>query len=57
MRYDAEQGIIEIRLDEFVSIARRGISPSVSSDDFAELLDLILRVFVWVFRVRTQLVD
>ena len=33
MRYDAEQGIIEIRLDEFVSIARRGISPSVSYDE------------------------
>ena len=33
MRYDAENGIIEIRLSEFVSIARRGISPSVSYDE------------------------
>ena len=33
MRYNAEKGIIEIHLSEFVSIARRGISPSVSYDE------------------------
>ena len=33
MRYDAEKQIIEIHLNEFVSIARRGISPSVSYDE------------------------
>ena len=33
MRYDAENRIIEIRLNEFVSIARRGISPTVSYDE------------------------
>lgn len=33
MRYDAESGIIKIHLNEFVSIARRGISPSVSYDE------------------------
>ena len=33
MRYDAEKGIIEIHLGEFVNIARRGISPSVSYDE------------------------
>jgi hypothetical protein len=33
MRYDAESGIIRIGLYEFVSIARRGISPSVSYDE------------------------
>ena len=33
MRYDAEKEIIEITLSEFVSIARRGISPSVSYDE------------------------
>ena len=33
MRYDADRGIIDIRLSEFVSIARRGISPSVSYDE------------------------
>ena len=33
MRYDAENRIIDIRLGEFVSIARRGISPSVSYDE------------------------
>ncbi len=33
MRYDAEDGIIKISLGEFVSIARRGISPSVSFDE------------------------
>ena len=33
MRYDAERELIEISLNEFVSIARRGISPSVSYDE------------------------
>ena len=33
MRYNAEKQIIEIHLGEFVSIARRGISPSVSYDE------------------------
>ena len=33
MRYDAERGIIKIHLSEFVAIARRGISPSVSYDE------------------------
>ena len=33
MKYDSERGIIRIALDEFVSIARRGISPSVSHDE------------------------
>lgn len=33
MRFDAESGIIRIGLYEFVSIARRGISPSVSYDE------------------------
>ena len=33
MRYNLEKGIIEIHLSEFVSIARRGISPSVSYDE------------------------
>ena len=33
MRYNLEKGIIEIHLGEFVSIARRGISPSVSYDE------------------------
>ena len=33
MRYDAENRIIDIRLSEFVSIARRGISPTVSYDE------------------------
>lgn len=33
MRYDAEDRIIKISLGEFVSIARRGISPSVSFDE------------------------
>ncbi len=33
MRYDAESGIIKITLGEFVSIARRGISASVSYDE------------------------
>ncbi len=32
MRYDAQSGIIKIHLGEFVAIARRGISPSVSYD-------------------------
>ena len=33
MRYDSESNIIRITLGEFVSIARRGISPSVSFDE------------------------
>ena len=33
MKYHAEQELIEIHLSEFVSIARRGISPSVSYDE------------------------
>ena len=33
MRYNAENNIIEIGLNEFVSIARRGISPTVSYDE------------------------
>ena len=33
MRYNADSGKIEIFLDEFVSIARRGISPTVSYDE------------------------
>ena len=33
MRYDAESGIIKIGLYEFVSIARRGISSSLSYDE------------------------
>ena len=33
MRYDAESNIIKIHLSEFVSIARRGISPSASYDE------------------------
>ena len=33
MKYNAESGIIEITLTEFVNVARRGISPSVSYDD------------------------
>ena len=33
MRYDADSKIIKITLGEFVSIARRGISPSVSYDE------------------------
>ncbi len=33
MRYDAENQLIRISLGEFVSIARRGISPSVSYDE------------------------
>ncbi len=33
MKYDSERGIIRISLNEFVSIARRGISPSVSHDE------------------------
>lgn len=33
MRYNSDSGIIEISLSEFVSIARRGISPSVSHDE------------------------
>ncbi len=33
MRYDADNQLIRITLGEFVSIARRGISPSVSYDE------------------------
>lgn len=33
MRYNANDNIIEIHLGEFVAIARRGISPSVSYDE------------------------
>ena len=33
MRYDSENRIIKISLCEFVSIARRGISSSVSFDE------------------------
>ena len=33
MRYDAEREVIQIQLNEFVSIARRGISPTVSYDE------------------------
>ncbi|MBO7195838.1 MAG: ATP-dependent DNA helicase [Clostridia bacterium] len=33
MRYDADSRIIKIGLSEFVTIARRGISPSVSHDE------------------------
>lgn len=33
MRYDVERGVTKISLNEFVSIARRGISPTVSYDE------------------------
>lgn len=33
MRYDAEREIIEISLNEFVGIARRGVSPTASHDE------------------------
>ena len=33
MRYDSESNIIKIHLGEFVSIARRGISPTASYDE------------------------
>ena len=33
MKYDKERGIIEISLKEFVSIARRGVSPTASPDE------------------------
>ena len=33
MRYDSEKELIRISLGEFVSIARRGISPTASYDE------------------------
>ena len=39
MKYDSERGIIKISLNEFVSIARRGVSPACSHDEDEPGLD------------------
>lgn len=40
MKYDCQSGKISISLEEFVSIARRGISPSVSYDEDEPIISL-----------------
>ena len=50
MRYDGERGVIKIDFKEFVSIARRGVSPSLSYDEdepsISELGAMRLRAYL-----------
>ena len=55
MRYDAESKIIRISLGEFVSIARRGISPSVSYDEDEPNVSPLVRSKI--AKIRGELVE
>ena len=55
MRYDAESKIIRITLGEFVSIARRGISPSVSYDEDEPNVSPLVRSKI--AKIRGELVE